>query len=86
MKVIIMNCFCCNKSLNHELDEYTIWITHGNYGSKIFDPIANDEILEIRICDSCLLSYRNKKNLKRFIVTNKIIRKEIHSEDLFRVE
>lgn len=78
-----MKCLLCNKSLNHELDEYTIWTTHGTYGSRIYDPIASDEILEIRICDSCLLNYRNKKNLKRFIITNKIVRKEISSEDLF---
>jgi hypothetical protein len=33
----------------------TIFITHGQYGSTVFDPMSDVRSLEINICDSCLL-------------------------------
>lgn len=30
----------------------TVWKTHGNYGSRLFDDLHNH--LEIAICDNCL--------------------------------
>lgn len=34
----------------------TIFVSHGNYGSTVFDPIWGSPFLQVNICDGCLLS------------------------------
>ena len=65
-------CICCDKKLDAELSDNPVVISPvyggiifrstGNYGSSIFDPITEEEILQIVICDDCI---RNK--IKRVI-------------------
>lgn len=66
-------CFRCNKKLEPALPEKdgdlthgvpicdgTVWTSHGNYGSTIYDPAigwTNDnEEIELYVCDECLKS------------------------------
>jgi len=56
-----LNCIICKKELDEAFHdesnqpvEGTTFISHGHYGS-IFDPMNNDEYLEINICNGCLL-------------------------------
>lgn len=55
----IIGCFICDKELenfaesdNHPLNG-TEFITHGHYGSSVFDPMDGTS-LAINICDKCL--------------------------------
>ena len=68
---MIKKCFKCNVTLessissdeDQELDEPTLnsiaFISHGNYGSTIFDPM-DGSYLEIYVCDQCLVNFKNK--------------------------
>lgn len=68
----ILGCFVCAKSLEPVITdqsnlgdqpyEATIFISHGNYGSTVFDPPTNGILLRINICDPCLLA-RAEANL-----------------------
>ncbi len=40
----------------------TIWRSHGNYGSTVYDPMFSDEYLEVFVCDECL---KQKRRLVR---------------------
>ncbi len=67
-----LNCFVCNKTIRlEEIQPMDIAICYhsllfhssGNYGSKVFDPIdGNGGILQIGICDKCLL--KNKERIR----------------------
>ena len=54
------NCFVCEKEI--EVTDFvydaTIWKSHGNFGSTVFDPIEDNRHLEILICDECLQKKR----------------------------
>jgi hypothetical protein len=54
-----MKCIICQQTLepiHGELqpDAGTVWSSHGNFGSEVFDSIDESEELMIHICDSCL--------------------------------
>jgi hypothetical protein len=36
-------------------NDATTFISHGQYGSTLWDPMNSDETLEINICDPCLV-------------------------------
>jgi hypothetical protein len=67
-----VKCICCNKTLEHdscEIHQYTnngclygglICHVSGNYGSSVFDPIDNDNYLELYICDDCITIHAQK--------------------------
>lgn len=61
----IPNCICCNKELenispvpkNEDFNQpygATTFMTHGHYGSTVFDPMNPSVWLEINVCDECL--------------------------------
>lgn len=82
-KFNITYCFCCDKKLECEkyneafpeqigiVYDATFWVSYGNYGSRIYDPMSGDENLEIVICDECLKKAADKKRVRR-IETKKI--------------
>lgn len=63
---IMVQCFCCNRTLEAESTDNPIVITPvydglifrstGNYGSTVFDPmpIGVEEMLQVIICDDCI--------------------------------
>jgi hypothetical protein len=67
-----MKCFKCDKPLkkavpdsvaddpNIQPDYATMWHSHGNYGSTVFDSIYGEEMLVILICDDCLVNHAKK--------------------------
>ena len=59
------NCICCEKSIKHcgpdgedcfsnPPNDATVWTSHGNYGSTLYDPMDGKDTLETFICDECL--------------------------------
>lgn len=53
-----MNCIRCNKTLvrqNGFVYDAVIFTSPGNYGSKVYDPMNDQEGLMIYLCDTCLL-------------------------------
>lgn len=59
-----MWCFKCEKSLAEALegtslqpDDGTMWSSTGNYGSRIFDPCDEADVLLLHVCDDCLKSH-----------------------------
>ena len=43
-----------------------VWRTHGNYGSKVFDPASDAVFLEVFVCDDCLS--RKKQLIEEVVV------------------
>lgn len=73
-----LNCFKCDKELKPVFDDPrmkspdvpyagTTFITHGHYGSTVFDPIASFHSLMINICDQCMVEFKNRIALRRII-------------------
>jgi hypothetical protein len=70
--VAILPCFICFEPLppiNIEKDdvsdgpaEGTVFISYGNYGSTLFDPMSEHTLLRINVCDKCL-KVRARDNL-----------------------
>jgi hypothetical protein len=69
---IIRKCLVCECDLEIEKNtkqqfgtsipivyDATIWRSHGNYGSKLFDPMTSLEFLEACVCDSCLIKKKD---------------------------
>lgn len=58
--MIKKDCFRCGKTMESvrpdrfQAYKGTQFISHGNYGSTIFDPLTSNEYIEIVICDNCL--------------------------------
>lgn len=42
----------------------TVFDTHGQYGSTVFDPIDAPECLEINVCDMCLRERKDRVLLR----------------------
>lgn len=60
-------CLCCSKELELRATGPaggTLWTTHGNYGSRLFDSASSD-FLEAVVCDECL--ERGKAGVKRAV-------------------
>jgi hypothetical protein len=61
-------CICCGKELeavmSGEDNPYrgTVFFSHGNYGSTVFDEIDGTG-LEITVCDECLVAAGQKGNV-----------------------
>lgn len=64
-----LDCFKCGKKLEPAIKEAwlavpfnqpyagTTFVTHGHYGSTVFDPAGTgNKFLELNICDECLLA------------------------------
>lgn len=60
-----MQCIVCDKevSVSPYPDGATMWMTHGNYGSTVFDPMSAPERLEMVLCDECLVRKRKQVNI-----------------------
>ena len=63
------HCLICETAI--EVDDVavhsaTAWRTHGDYGSKVYDPLAGDVFLEAFVCDDCLL--RKRALIKEIVV------------------
>jgi len=69
-----VNCLICNKELEFDYEDIfekesyyipgildgVVCESLGNYGSSVFDPIDEDEILQFYICDECIVKKADK--------------------------
>lgn len=65
-------CIICGKTLEPALrnvrdridanqpKDGTVFSSHGNYGSTVWDPMTGVDLLEINICDPCLLERKDR--------------------------
>lgn len=68
-----LSCVCCDKTLRpvHDDEECpqpeggVMCTSHGNYGSRVFDPIDGEEVLFFVLCDECLVTRRESIYLQR---------------------
>lgn len=78
---MILNCFRCDKELEPALKDNkfkenqpyagTTFISHGHYGSTVFDPSWDSRtFLEINLCDECLV--KNKKQILHGLRIDKV--------------
>lgn len=61
-------CLICEKEIETDavsVSNATVWSSHGNYGSGIYDPLNPGVFLEALICDACLVQ---KKGLVEEVV------------------
>ena len=66
--LMVVPCLICDKTLvsvfpdlgNPQAYGAVRFVSRGNYGSAVFDPMADGEMLEINICDNCLLKNKSK--------------------------
>ena len=64
-------CLVCEKDVNTDtwhVYNATIWKTHGNYGSSVYDPMSENTYLEAVVCDECL---KKKRKLMEEVVSRK---------------
>jgi hypothetical protein len=55
-------CLVCGKRLvnvwqdaDNQPNDGVTWISHGNYGSTVYDPVGTEEFIEMNLCDECLV-------------------------------
>ena len=51
-------CLICGNAIRvHDdgLHNATVWRSSGDYGSTVYDSIADDQFLEVVICDDCIV-------------------------------
>lgn len=84
-------CIVCLKELERHcelsdvigmMNDATIWRSHGNYGSTLYDPMNGEEFLEAYICDACVesrgdLIYHVKYTKKTEVKSTLTFKKEI---------
>jgi hypothetical protein len=61
-------CLICEREIHEDaisVSNATVWTSHGNYGSGVYDPVIPGVFLEALICDACLLQ---KKGLVEEVV------------------
>lgn len=52
-----------------------IFISHGNYGSRIYDePPSSPDYIVILICDNCLTADAGRDNVMHVIIDRKFLR------------
>ena len=54
-------CLLCEQEIEADdvtVQDATVWTSHGNYGSKVYDPLNGAVFLEALICDECLVQKR----------------------------
>lgn len=57
-----------------EPSEGTTFISHGNYGSTVFDPTPTSVLsLRVNICDQCLLKHKDRILIVRAIPVAPIV-------------
>ena len=68
-------CLVCGKKLDcsMEFDGCTVWRTYGNYGSVEFDPMSENLVCEVVICDECLNKKASVVRVVRRIEVQKIV-------------
>lgn len=67
---MILPCIVCNKALDSAIpahiesenqpNEGTVFTSRGNYGSTVWDPMSDSTIIEITVCDECLVKHKNR--------------------------
>jgi hypothetical protein len=90
-----LNCFKCGRKLTPAFEDAdslvhvpnqprggTTFITHGHYGSTVFDPVSDINTLTINICDPCMIEFRNRIALRRIIQREPTI--TFHSWDPYK--
>ena len=61
-------CLICENEVKTDaisVSNATVWSSHGNYGSGVYDPANAHVFLEALICDACLM---RKKGLVEEVV------------------
>ena len=61
-------CLICENDIETDtisVSNATVWTSHGNYGSGVYDPLDPGVLLEALICDACLV---RKKGLVEEVV------------------
>lgn len=65
-------CIVCGKALEsavrsvgsrtdpNQPSEGTVFSSHGNYGSTVWDPMTGVDMLEINVCDPCLVEHAGR--------------------------
>lgn len=67
-------CIICGKALSRvhtyeaQPEDGVMCTTYGNYGSTVFDPMANGVHLSFNICDDCLVAAGKKGAVKRSVI------------------
>jgi len=55
---VTKRCLICEQEIEADtisVSNATIWSSHGNYGSRVYDPADAHVFLEAFICDDCLV-------------------------------
>lgn len=65
-------CIVCGKALESALpsvgsrtevnqpNDGTTFSSHGHYGSTVWDPMTGTDLLEINVCDPCLIERKDR--------------------------
>ncbi len=76
-----LKCFKCDKEIFDDTDflDGTWFDASGNYGSAVFDPIADkgDVTLQIGICDDCMKAHKDK------VLRSEYVRGAVWSQERF---
>lgn len=76
MKYTDLSCIRCGKKFDSDgwdsMAPYgsLLFIARGNYGSTVYDPMA-DEYLLVIICDDCVMAEQEKRNVMRVVPVRK---------------
>jgi hypothetical protein len=63
-------CLICETEIKSDdvtVCDATVWKSHGNFGSAVYDPLDDRVFLEAFICDACLI--RKKGFVEEVVVT-----------------
>lgn len=55
-------CLVCEREITADdlgVRDATVWTSHGNYGSTVYDSLDGDTFLEAFVCDGCLVRKRD---------------------------
>jgi hypothetical protein len=75
-------CLICEKEIEEDdisVHNATVWTSHGNYGSSVYDPMSGGVYLEAMICDACLT--RKKGLLEEVVIEQRTEETERRSPD-----
>jgi hypothetical protein len=66
-------CLICEAEISMDeisVHDATVWTSHGNYGSGVYDPMLAHTFLEALICDACLV--RKKELIEEVVVRERV--------------
>lgn len=70
-----MPCIVCDKPLVNAMHNVrnqpsygVAFVSHGHYGSGVFDPMDRREAIEVNVCDECLLKKADRVLHRREII------------------